>query len=152
MKLATDEFIRRFLLHVLPRGFHRIRHYGLLAKTAADNLTRARQLLGAQKPQVEPADADHPAGTDPPASAQACPRCGGRMFIIETFKRGAALLYAIDLQSQSSPLDSTRHEQAQAARQHIRSLASPVVGRNRQNSAQTPNQPPKTNNNSQHSS
>ena len=150
MTLATDEFIRRFLIHVLPRGFHRIRHYGLFAKTAADNLTRARQLLGAQKPQVEPADADHPAGTDPPASAQACPRCGGRMFIIETFKRGAASRYR-----PAEPIITirlTRHEQAQAARQHIRSLASPVVGRNRQNSAQTPNQPPKTNNNSQHSS
>ena len=93
MTLATNEFIRRFLIHVLPRGFHRIRHYGLFAKTAADNLTRARQLLGAQKPQVEPADADHPAATDAPASAQACPRCGGRMFIIETFKRGAAPRY-----------------------------------------------------------
>ncbi len=53
--LTTDEFIRRFLIHVLPRGFHRIRHYGLFAKTfAADNVARARQLPGAQKPQREP--------------------------------------------------------------------------------------------------
>src|ERR1700733_9390744 len=52
MTLATDEFIRRFLIHVLPKGFHRIRHYGLFAKAAcADNIARARQLLGSQKSQ-----------------------------------------------------------------------------------------------------
>jgi hypothetical protein len=93
MTLATDEFIRRFLIHVLPGGFHRIRHYGLFAKTAADNIARARQLLGAQKPQAEPADANHCAGTDTSAAAQACPYCGGRMFIIETFERGAQPRY-----------------------------------------------------------
>jgi hypothetical protein len=42
MTLATDEFIRRFLIHVLPRGFHRIRHYGLLAKTSCADKRRAR--------------------------------------------------------------------------------------------------------------
>jgi len=91
MTLATDEFIRRFLSHVLPRGFHRIRHYGLFAKAvAADNIARARQLLGAQKPQRDPADADHSAGA---ASTQTCPCCGGRMFIIETFERGSTPRY-----------------------------------------------------------
>jgi hypothetical protein len=46
MTLATDEFIRRFLIHVLPKGFHRIRHYGLLARGACvDNVARARKLL-----------------------------------------------------------------------------------------------------------
>ncbi|MGH7118969.1 MAG: IS91 family transposase [Stenotrophobium sp.] len=89
MTLATDEFIRRFLSHVLPAGLHRIRHYGLFAKTAADNLARARELLGTQKPQAEPASADHPAGTDASAAAQTCPCCGGRMIIIETFNRGS---------------------------------------------------------------
>src|SRR5262249_31985247 len=56
MTLATDEFIRRFLIHVLPKGFHRIRHYGLLAKTSgADNIARARELLaGAPNPQNPP--------------------------------------------------------------------------------------------------
>jgi Putative transposase len=84
MTLATDEFIRRFLIHVLPKGFHRIRHYGLLAKAAcADNIARARELLTGPKPQSEPAGAaaDH--------NEPACPCCGGRMIIIETFQRGS---------------------------------------------------------------
>jgi Putative transposase/Transposase zinc-binding domain len=84
MTLAADEFIRRFLIHVLPRGFHRIRHYGLFARPAcADNIARARQLLGASKPQIESPDADATDHNQP-----ACPCCGGRMVIIETFKRG----------------------------------------------------------------
>ena len=84
MTLATDEFIRRFLIHVLPCGFHRIRHYGLLAKSSsADNIARARGLLAAPQPCNEPADeaADH--------NEPACPCCGGRMVIIEVFARGA---------------------------------------------------------------
>jgi hypothetical protein len=81
MTLATDEFIRRFLIHVLPKRFHRIRHYGLLANTSgADNIARARELLAAPKPQSEPADADATDHNEP-----ACPCCGGRMIIIETF-------------------------------------------------------------------
>jgi hypothetical protein len=81
MTLTTDEFIRRFLIHVLPRGFHRIRHYGLLAKaTCADNIARARELLAVPTPQAEPTD-----GTDP----HPCPHCGGRMIVIETFARGS---------------------------------------------------------------
>jgi Putative transposase len=84
MTLTTDEFIRRFLIHVLPRGFHRIRHYGLLAKAAcADNIARARELLATRAPQAEPADA--PDDNDP----HPCPHCGGRMIIIETFARGS---------------------------------------------------------------
>ncbi|HEU4372244.1 MAG TPA: IS91 family transposase, partial [Telluria sp.] len=85
MTLATDEFIRRFLIHVLPKRFHRIRHYGLLAKTSgADNIARVRELLVGPKPQREPADADATDHNEP-----ACPCCGGRMIIIETFPRGA---------------------------------------------------------------
>jgi len=85
MTLATDEFIRRFLIHVLPKRFHRIRHYGLLAKTSgADNIARARELLAGPKPQRQPADADATDHNEP-----ACPCCGGRMIIIETFPRGA---------------------------------------------------------------
>ena len=58
MTLAIDEFIRRFLSHVLPKGFHRIRHYGLFAKSSsADNIARARQLLAIPEPEAEPADA-----------------------------------------------------------------------------------------------
>jgi hypothetical protein len=88
MTLATDEFIRRFLIHVLPRGFHRIRHYGLLARAAcADNIARARELLAVPKRQAEPADApDH---NDQPLPPHPCPHCGGRMIIIETFERGS---------------------------------------------------------------
>jgi len=94
MTLAADEFIRRFLSHVLPAGFHRIRHYGLFAKSAgAANIARARQLLGGQNSQAEPADADQSDGNDTPAPAQSCPCCGGRMIIIETFARGATPRY-----------------------------------------------------------
>ena len=66
MTLATGEFIRRFLIHVLPKGFHRIRHYGLFAKASrADNIARARELLAIPKPQAKPADAD----ADDPSTA-----------------------------------------------------------------------------------
>jgi hypothetical protein len=85
MKLATNEFIRRFLIHVLPKGFHRIRHYGLFAQSScADNIARARELLAVAKPEGEPTAAvvDH--------SKPTCPCCGGRMIIIEVFERGAA--------------------------------------------------------------
>jgi hypothetical protein len=84
MTLATDEFIRRFLIHVLPRGFHRIRHYGLFAKNScADNIARARELLAAPNRNNEPAEAG--ANHNEPA----CPCCGGRMIIIEVFARCA---------------------------------------------------------------
>jgi hypothetical protein len=84
MTLATDEFIRRFLIHVLPQGFHRIRHYGLFASgTRADNIAWARELLAVAKPGGQPAASavDH--------SKPACPCCGGRMILIEVFARGA---------------------------------------------------------------
>ena len=82
MRLDTDEFIRRFLLHVLPRGFHRIRHYGLLASaTRKANIARARELL-AVAPPPEPVEAVEPPDPRPP-----CPCCGGRMRTIETFER-----------------------------------------------------------------
>ena len=87
MTLDPDEFIRRFLLHVLPTGFHRIRHYGLLASAGcAANIARARVLLAAPQPEVgrsDDADAAAPPDWRPP-----CPCCGGRMIIIETFERG----------------------------------------------------------------
>ena len=84
MTLPTDEFIRRFMLHVLPRGFHRIRHYGLLASgTRRDNLARARELLAVPPPSPEP-DKAEPADYRP-----VCPCCGGRMLILETFERCA---------------------------------------------------------------
>ena len=82
MTLATDEFIRRFLIHVLPRGFHRIRHYGLLASSNhKDAMALARRLLGVAAP-VEEAEPDKPPDHRPP-----CPCCGGHMTIIEAFAR-----------------------------------------------------------------
>ena len=87
MTLDAAEFIRRFLPHVLPAGFHRIRHYGLFAGTVrARNIERARQLLAALKapPQRKPAEADSDA--EGPSPARRCPCCGGRMIIIETFE------------------------------------------------------------------
>ena len=82
MTLAPHEFIRRFLLHVLPRGFHRIRHYGLLAgSTRKANLEHARQLLAVAPPPDDDTPAE-PADTRPP-----CPCCGGHMVVIETFTR-----------------------------------------------------------------
>jgi Putative transposase/Transposase zinc-binding domain len=90
MTLAVDVFIRRFLIHVLPSGFHRIRHYGLLASsTRVESIARARQLLDASAPQDKHCDADaHPEGTSHP-----CPCCGGRMIIIETFAPGSTPRY-----------------------------------------------------------
>ena len=82
MTLDTHEFMRRFLLHVLPRGFHRIRHYGLLASAARKaNIIRARELLDVLPPS-EPAEPVEAPGPIPP-----CPCCGGRMRIIEIFGR-----------------------------------------------------------------
>ena len=91
MRLATDEFIRRFLIHVLPTGFHRIRHYGLFASGArAHNIAHARELLAAPIPREQdkrPNDADQP---ELRVLAHPCPCCGGRMIVIETFERGRA--------------------------------------------------------------
>ncbi len=91
MRLATDEFIRRFLLHVLPKGFHRIRHYGLFANSARlRNLATIRRLLRAAPPDPEP-DASDTQAADAPATRtlrQPCPCCGGPMIVIETFDRG----------------------------------------------------------------
>ena len=83
MRLHPHEFIRRFLMHVLPSGFHRIRHYGLFAGTVrARNIERVRQLLAA--PERAPVEADADAET--PSPAHRCPCCGGRMIIVETFE------------------------------------------------------------------
>ena len=87
MTLAAHEFIRRFLLHVLPGGFHRIRRYGLLAGAVrVHNIERARQLLTAAQaaPQCPRAEADSQA--DDVSSGRRCPCCGGRMIIVETFE------------------------------------------------------------------
>jgi Putative transposase/Transposase zinc-binding domain len=94
MTLATDEFIRRFLIHVLPKGFHRIRHYGLLANgNRADNIARARELLAVPKPANNAADGGSTNASEPPTPEHPCPCCGGRMIIIETFERGSTPRY-----------------------------------------------------------
>ena len=87
MTLDAAEFIRRFLLHVLPSGFHRIRHYGLIAGAVrAHNIERVRQLLTAatQPRESERAEADNE--TETPPTARRCPCCGGQMIIIDTFE------------------------------------------------------------------
>jgi hypothetical protein len=87
MTLGTHEFIRRFLIHVLPKGFHRIRHYGLLASgTREENLAQARGLL-----EVAATDPEDEAPADDGLQsvlATPCPCCGDRMIVIETFKAG----------------------------------------------------------------
>ena len=88
MTLAPGEFIRRFLLHVLPTGFHRIRHYGLFANPArAANLAKARALLQATPPSPSDTSAEPETAAK---VAKACPCCGGRMLLIEIFERGAS--------------------------------------------------------------
>jgi hypothetical protein len=94
MTLAANEFMRRFLLHVLPDGFHRIRHYGLFGNSARKaNVARAKQLLAAP---VAPTPSDAA-----PAKGRACPCCGGRMSLIEQFERRRApsTWSALDLDS-----------------------------------------------------
>jgi Putative transposase len=87
MTLDAAEFIRRFLLHVLPNGFHRIRHYGLFAGTVrARNIERVRQLLAA--PEASPERSRNAADSEAerPSPLRQCPGCGGRMIIVETFE------------------------------------------------------------------
>ena len=92
MTLGAHEFIRRFLLHVLPKGFHRIRHYGLLASAGCKaNIARAKELIAAPMPEVDPPAAHDTA--DPHATRDhrpPCPCCGGRMIIVEVFARTGA--------------------------------------------------------------
>jgi Putative transposase/Transposase zinc-binding domain len=86
MTLATHEFIRRFLMHVPPKGFHRIRHYGLLANgNRKAMVAKARELL-AMAPRPAPAQAAPAADTVAPQPLPCCcPRCGGRMIITMVF-------------------------------------------------------------------
>ena len=94
MTLRPPEFIRRFLMHVLPKGLHRIRHYGLFASgVKANNLDRMRELLDVAAPEVgAPVEGDDELSTD--ADAQPCPSCGGTMRIIEVFDAGCTPCHA----------------------------------------------------------
>ncbi len=81
MTLVADEFIRRFLLHVLPKGFHRIRHYGLLASAGRQaSVARARELLASPTVASSPTSGAEPAAS--PEPHRACPCCGGRMIVL----------------------------------------------------------------------
>jgi predicted RNA-binding Zn-ribbon protein involved in translation (DUF1610 family) len=86
MTLSQDEFMRRFLLHVLPGGFHRIRHYGLLANSGRkDNLGKARELLQVTTTVNEPNGKI--ATIEPAQSTFTCPDCGAAMVIVSVFAR-----------------------------------------------------------------
>ena len=88
MRLATGEFIRRFLIHVLPDGFHRIRHYGLLASSARKiNIAKIRALLGVRQPE-QVAVPEPRTEIVPLTLREPCPCCGGPMRIVEIFRRG----------------------------------------------------------------
>ena len=94
MTLGTHEFIRRFLMHVLPKGLHRIRHYGLFANgKRAENVASARALLAVPKPKSATDDTKNTAPAEPDSLARPCPCCGGRMIVIETFERGCQPRY-----------------------------------------------------------
>jgi len=99
MTLSTHEFIRRFLTHVLPTGFHRIRHYGLFANSSrAENIMRAREMLASAAPMTE----------DPPRiQPDKCPCCGGRMRIIEIFERGSQPHYRASTPSGTIRVDTS---------------------------------------------
>jgi hypothetical protein len=108
MMLTTDEFIRRFLMHVLPKGLHRIRHYGLLAKAnCAANIARARQLLAAPLSAKESQPSEAVAADEQRVLPCPCPCCGGRMIIIETFARGCEHKYRATLPVQEFRIDTS---------------------------------------------
>ena len=87
MTLDVDECIRRFLLHVLPKGFHRIRHYGLLASHVRnDNLSLARTLLDNSSAPKSTATVTDSENNVSPHSPYLCPACGATMLIIHTFE------------------------------------------------------------------
>ena len=91
MTLSPEEFLRRFLLHVLPGGFHRIRHYGLLAHgPRAMDIDRLLALIAVQAARQPTSPANDNSEPAEPAAQPPCPCCGGRMRIIEVFTRGRA--------------------------------------------------------------
>jgi len=94
MTLAAHEFIRRFLIHVLPKGLHRIRHYGLFAGAGrADNIARIRLMLDSAVNPQQPTHDHYDDDGQSQAPSDACPCCGGRMIVIETFEAGSTPRY-----------------------------------------------------------
>jgi hypothetical protein len=97
MTLSLDEFLRRFLLHLLPKGFVRIRNFGFLANRRRSTLLPlCRQLLGAV-PQTDPGTS----ATKQPRPLWLCPKCGGPMLVIERFTAAQ-----IQLRSPPHPVDT----------------------------------------------
>jgi hypothetical protein len=108
MTLAADEFIRRFLLHVLPAGFHRIRYYGFLAsQSRARNIARIRELLAAPLIPIDAIKALDASCEEPKAPEHPCPCCGGPMRIIETFLRGQQPSYRASPMPQPIRIDTS---------------------------------------------
>ena len=88
MTLATNGFIRRFLIHVLPKGFHRIRYFGFLTgQSRAKNIAHIRGMLAVPLIPIDDIKALNAKPEEPKAPEQPCPCCGGHMRIIETFAR-----------------------------------------------------------------
>jgi hypothetical protein len=104
MTLGTHEFIRRFLIHILPKGFHRVRHYGFLAGGArAESLAQARaSVVVAASSATDPEDEAPADDLSAPSTATPCPCCGGRMIVIETFDPGCQPRYAPALRIDTS--------------------------------------------------
>jgi hypothetical protein len=108
MTLGTHEFIRRFLIHVLPRGLHRIRHYGLFANSSrADNLEKMRALLDVVPPHTDNCESNTTEPKDADALRQPCPCCGGTMRIIEVFEAGCPPRYSQRCTPQPDGIDSS---------------------------------------------
>jgi hypothetical protein len=104
MTLDAHEFIRRFLIHVLPKGFHRIRHYGLLASgVKADNLVLARKLLNVTASAPEPEQA----AADPDTPDRLCPCCSSAMRIIEVFEAGELPRHRPTMRSAAIRIDTS---------------------------------------------
>jgi len=104
MTLATPEFIRRFLMHVLPKGFHRIRHAGFLANgNRAEAIAKARELLKAPAAAPPPQDTPPADEAEPFKLERPCPCCGGRMRVAEIFARGGSPSAKHDPSSRASP-------------------------------------------------
>jgi len=123
MRLAIDEFIRSFLTHVLPGGFHRICHYGLFANGGrANNIAQARQLLGVPEMRNQSSDADSADDSEPQILSHPCPCCCGRMIIIEIFERGRAAI-------SSDGRDPDRHIMIAITRRPIAAHICPALGR-----------------------
>ena len=118
--------------HVLPKGFHRIRHYGLFASgNRAANIARARQLLGAAPPVVEYEEQKAAASDEPRVLPCPCPRCGGQMIVIEVFARGCEPTYR---PTPAPTRRSTRHDRCSHCSPQSHPSRTPVIGQRRSRS------------------